>query len=316
MYGLVIGTDNVYNSRSEAEQIGSSIGTGIGMMLILTIWVFGVVGFLVIGLFLKKPTIESAVISETVNTHDNLNVSHLEMRVEGLIPNTDNANRIYSPSEESTIVAQSKEYPTYKSNNNKFVFGGIIVVIFLLGILFLFKQEKTYNSGLIETTSKKTNREASTVIFTPPNNILSDEALTTTEVQSVTFDTPNLYKENTAILSEQQIKETIEQFINAQVSNDFNSISTFFSDNVNRYYGLANPTTEELKNLIAQRAFSVSDLKMEIRNINIERRIEDMKVLLFLDVRFFEEESQKPIERENVANTIVLDKMGKIQSVY
>jgi hypothetical protein len=62
-YGLVIGAEVASNTNSDYGKAGAVIGAGIGIMMIMMVWFFGVVGSLVLGLILKKPIVEEAIVS-------------------------------------------------------------------------------------------------------------------------------------------------------------------------------------------------------------------------------------------------------------
>ena len=64
-YGISVGADVAKNSGSDAGKVGAAIGTGLGIMMIMMVWFFGVVGSLVLGLMLKKPITENAITKET-----------------------------------------------------------------------------------------------------------------------------------------------------------------------------------------------------------------------------------------------------------
>jgi hypothetical protein len=59
-YGMFIGAKIASESGSDAGKVGAAIGTGLGIMMIMAVWFFGVMGSLVLGLIVKKPIVEEA----------------------------------------------------------------------------------------------------------------------------------------------------------------------------------------------------------------------------------------------------------------
>ena len=59
-YGMFLGAKVASESGSDAGKVGAAIGTGLGIMMIMLVWFFGVVGSLILGLIVKKPIVEEA----------------------------------------------------------------------------------------------------------------------------------------------------------------------------------------------------------------------------------------------------------------
>lgn len=59
-YGMSVGAEVANQADSDAGKVGAAIGTGLGIMMIMMVWFFGIVGSLILGLILKKPITETA----------------------------------------------------------------------------------------------------------------------------------------------------------------------------------------------------------------------------------------------------------------